>query len=65
MGQCNLCLLAEIKRQAKKEGKVVVKKPGTFGLGGVDLFVLRKGEKLDRGKHFRAWCMKIPEGCEC
>lgn len=33
--------------------------------GGIFVFVVPKGESLDRDKHFKAWFMSLGKSCEC
>jgi hypothetical protein len=61
---CNYCTLKRIRKDAKENGKIVVLKASGF-MGGIDVFVLKRGEKLDRKEHFCAWLMEIPDRCVC
>lgn len=56
--QCCYCGLQTIKRRAKKENKRVVLKPSSF-LGGTEVFLVPKGEKLPL---YREPSKKEPDG---
>jgi hypothetical protein len=61
---CNFCNLKRIRREAKREGKVVrLRKDKTYD--GTNVYVLDKGESIIHDKHFAAWMMKITEKCCC
>lgn len=68
---CNYCHLQNIRRRAKKKGSRVYLRAGM--MGGTDVFVVPKGEKLDisvneKGEHsgqWVAWMMEIPDHCVC
>lgn len=67
---CNYCHLKSIRERAKKQGSRVYLRAG---MGGIDVFVVPKGEKLDtsvnekgeHGKQWVAWMMEIPDHCVC
>jgi hypothetical protein len=76
---CNYCTLKRIKKDAKVEGKKVVLRASNF-MGGTDVFVVPKGEKLPAyknpsdklpngdevyKKYHKAWLMEIPTSCCC
>ncbi len=72
MGSCNYCNLQDIKRRAKQKGATVhVLKSSMDSLGGNDVFVVPKGQELDKrqpddgGKHWVSWLMEISEVCCC
>lgn len=69
---CNYCSLQRIKRGAKEQGAKVYVRPSEF-MGGYDVFVVPKGEKLDtsigkdgnHGYQWEAWFMEITDRCVC
>lgn len=65
--QCNYCSLKNIKRHAKREGKVVTLRPAKrekYYMGGLDVFVHPKGV-VPTQKHFKAWFMELGNSCCC
>ena len=64
---CNYCTLQRMKRAAKLNGErvVMVRAKEIQGLGGMDVYVLPKGEKKLEKKYFRAWFMALGNRCEC
>jgi len=71
--------MQRIVRRAKKEDKVIVRKPSSF-MKGVDVFLVPEGfilpkykepsKKLPNGcetyqKYFVSWMMEIPNKCCC
>ena len=66
---CNYCSLRRIKDSVKGTGARTVLKGSEF-MGGTDVYVVLKGEKLKEGDHdnnkqYRSWMMEIPERCVC
>ena len=66
MSTCNYCSLNGIKRDAKKKKLRVVIVPSTCmdSMGGVEVHVLKKGEKLSK-KNWRCWFMEVSQYCMC
>lgn len=66
MSICNYCSMQDIKRDAKKKDLKVVIIPSTCmdTMGGVEVHVLKKGEKPSK-KNWRAWFMEVSQGCCC
>ena len=66
MSTCNYCSLNGIKRDAKKKKLRVVMIPSTCmdSLGGVEVYVLKKGEKPNK-KNWRCWFMAVTGHCVC
>ena len=64
--KCNYCSLQAIKRDAKKKDlKVVIVPSKEMGsLGGVEVYVLKKGEKPSK-KNWVSWMMKVTDSCVC
>lgn len=62
--QCNYCSFEQLKKRAKRDGKVVTVKRSTFELGGSEVYVHKKGEVLSK-QNWVAWMMLIPTQCEC
>lgn len=71
---CNYCSLRAIRRRAKEENsRVYVRNAHDFGLGGYDVFMVPKGEKLntsvdekgEHGEHWVSWMMEITDHCCC
>lgn len=67
---CNRCRYESYKRAAQKIGAAVHVFP--CGLShltdGVDLFVVPRGQTLDRdreGPHWKAWFLELPDTCAC
>jgi hypothetical protein len=69
MTRCNYCSLLIIESDAKKINcRVIKRKSDGMGLGGIDVYVVPKGEKLTKQNqeiYFRAWFMAIGDRCEC
>ena len=74
MGRCNYCNYQSIKRRAKQEGSRIYKRAASWGLGGVNIYVVPKGDKLDTREdkegntisgQFGAWFMELPDSCHC
>jgi hypothetical protein len=75
MGRCNKCILRELRASAKRTGAKVVTRASTVQLwsGGVDVFVVPAGGKLDtsvdkRGNHgpqWKAWFAELSNKCAC
>ena len=70
---CNHCNLKRIKAEAKKSGAKVFKRSNAE-YGGVDIYVVPKGDTLDTTRHpktknpsdqWKAWMMEITDRCEC
>ena len=61
---CNYCTMQRIKGEAKSKNEIVITKKGTGVLGGIDVYVLPKGE-TPKKKYFRAWFMALGKYCEC
>ena len=60
--RCNKCVYDSLKRAGHRR----IKRADTeYELGGVNVYLIPKGEKLDTKKHFAAWFMSLPERCEC
>jgi len=80
VGQCNFCLLRQIKAQAKKQRCKVVLRRSSF-LGGTEIYVIPKDMKMPKKiiepckeypnggpfheKYSRAWVMEIGDSCCC
>lgn len=68
---CNHCNLERIKSDAKRDGKLVVLVPSTWGMGGFEIYVhprainWRSVPKTARRLYWVAWMMKIGDHCEC
>lgn len=68
--KCNYCAMKELKAQARKMGAQVIIRANAR-IGGVDVYVVPKGEKLDTapvgdgGKHWKVWLQALAEGCTC
>lgn len=66
MGQCNWCSYQDIKKRFKgTDIRVLTRDEKGFSLGGVNVYAVPRGEKLDRAKHYIAWFMQLPERCCC
>jgi len=65
--QCNYCTLQRMRAETKKNNErvVLIKAKEIQGLGGMDIYVLPKGEKQLKKKYFRGWFMAIGNSCEC
>ena len=63
---CNFCKMQGIERDAKRNGKKVVKIPSAKmqHLGGWEIHVIKKGEVLS-GKNWICWMMEITDHCMC
>ena len=69
---CNYCTLREIRKEARGRARVHLRR-SSGGMGGVDVFVVPKGEKLDtsvdeKGNHnpqWKAWLMEVSDHCVC
>ena len=62
MSKCNRCVYEGMKRTGFRR----IKSPETkFDTGGVNVYLVPFGEKLDRKKHFAAWFMEITDVCDC
>lgn len=59
--RCNYCNLQALKRQAKAEGKRVVRRPSKF-LNGIDVWLVPKGEQLPPPKDMIDPCNAYPNG---
>lgn len=63
---CNYCSVMHIKMQAKQDGSKVFMQPKENGkLGGLDIYVIPRGEKLDEKKHWKCWVMELTQYCVC
>ena len=58
---CNYCSLQAIKRDAKKKSLKVIT---VSSMDGVDIYVLKKGEKPSE-RNWRCWFMSISQSCCC
>lgn len=65
MSQCNKCRLQDIRARARKTHSKVLLRAGDGGMGGTDVFVVPKGEKLHKVKHFAVWLMELNAVCDC
>jgi len=73
MSECNLCSINRLKNKAKKENKILTMIPGTWGMGGMELYIHPKGidKKLlnkdgDADNPYSVgWVMGISDSCEC
>lgn len=67
--RCNYCSLKELRRN-KPKGSRIHLRVSSF-MGGVDVFVVPQGEKLDKrspddgGGHWRRWFMELGDRCGC
>lgn len=66
MSQCNHCSMKAIERDARKQGKRVVKMPSALmgSMGGFEIHVTGPWEKPSK-KNFKAWMMEITQHCVC
>jgi len=71
---CNYCSLQGIKARAKMNGCKVYLRNSTGSLGGIDVFVVPLGKKLDTrvdergesiGGQWKAWFMELTDHCVC
>lgn len=60
---CNYCNLRRIRARAKKEGKRVYTRLSGF-MGGTDVFVVPRGEKLPPKEEMVEPCDEYPNGNE-
>ena len=75
MGDCNLCRMKQIRRDAKRNKmRVTVLHDTNFKLGGVNVYVHPRDVKITAAvvrdeaihdKHFVAWFMAFGAMCEC
>ena len=67
---CNYCRYTSIKKNKPKGSKIVLQ-PSIWGLGGVEVYVVPKGERLDErspdhgGKQWQAWFQELTMHCVC
>ena len=63
MTPCNYCTLMSIKQRVKKGDKVITR-ASLGSMGGVDVFVVPKGETLPPSREMTLPDEKHPNGCE-
>ena len=74
--ECNFCRLKRLKAQAKTRHHIIKMIPATWGLGGVEIFIVPRGtttkqiRSWDRhssfyDKYHSGWFMDITERCIC
>lgn len=61
---CNWCNYNALVRDAKANGKRIVKRPSTGILGGVDLYRVKPREAPSK-RNWIAWMMALPNECHC
>jgi len=62
MGQCNFCSLNSIKSKAKRREQTVKKMPATWGMGGLDIFIVPKHIKLVEIRTWKQPSDDLPNG---
>jgi len=70
MSTCNYCNHKAALRGVKERCNVVVKKPATWGMGGVTFYEVPPHEVKDfepreEDPYFIAWYMELPSHCCC
>jgi len=64
--QCNYCSMKGIRlRSTKKKTEVIIQSAINNQLGGFNIYVRKKGERLNHKKHFVCWMMELTEYCVC
>lgn len=66
MSACNHCTMKRLQQSAKEKGKRVVRIPSIKmgSLGGMEIYMLRKGEKPSKA-NWVAWMMEVTDSCVC
>lgn len=63
---CNRCTLESMRHSQPEGVRIVLRRKGAnFGLGGIAVLAVPKGETPDIDKHRVAWFMELTERCCC